>query len=130
MTAVMLETVRKGMWKASPEQVAALARLHTETVKDFGAACSGFVCDNAKLRDFISSKVSSAAAAAYNRAVAGARAEQIAADDNGKVMKREELNRTETETHRINGMVVAAVVVVAVIGLAVLIRRRRKNTAA
>ena len=35
MTAVMLETVRKGMWEASPEQVEALANLHTEIVNEY-----------------------------------------------------------------------------------------------
>ena len=127
MTAVMLETVRKGMWDASPEQIADIARLHTETVEEFGAACTGFVCDNAKLRDFIASKVSPESAKAYNEAVATARAENIAADDNSMVMKREDLNSAETTTNRINGLIVAAVVAVAIVGLVLLIRGRRKN---
>ncbi len=127
MTAVMLETVRKGMWDASPEQIADIARLHTETVEEFGAACTGFVCDNAKLRDFIASKVSPESAKAYNKAVATARAENIAADDNSMVMKREDLNSAETTTNRINGLIVAAVVAVAIVGLVLLIRGRRKN---
>lgn len=125
MTAVMLETVRKGMWKASPWQIAELAELHTEMVKEYGAACSGFVCDNAKLRDFISSKVSPQAAADYNNAVAQARAENISSDD-AMVMKRDELNKTQTETNHISGIVVAVVIILAVIGLILLIRRRRK----
>ena len=49
-TAVMMETVRKGMWKATPEQLKAIAELHAKSVAEFGAGCSGFVCDNAKLR--------------------------------------------------------------------------------
>lgn len=126
VTAVMLETVRKGMWDATPEQIAAMAELHTEVVNEYGAACSGFVCDNAKLRDFIASKVPEAAATQYNQAVASVRAENIAGDD-GMVMKRDELNATETETNRINGIIVAAIVVVVIIGLAALIRRRRKH---
>lgn len=125
MTAVMLETVRKGMWKASPRQIAELAELHTEMVNEYGAACSGFVCDNAKLRDFISSKVSPQAAADYNNAVAQARAENISSDD-AMVMKRDELNKTQTETNHISGIVVAVVIILAVIGLILLIRRRRK----
>lgn len=125
MTAVMLETVRKGMWKASPRQIAKLAELHTEMVNEYGAACSGFVCDNAKLRDFISSKVSPQAAADYNNAVAQARAENISSDD-AMVMKRDELNKTQTETNHISGIVVAVVIILAVIGLILLIRRRRK----
>lgn len=125
MTAVMLETVRKGMWKASPEQVAKLAELHTEMVNEFGAACSGFVCDNAKLREFIASKASQQSAADYNKAVAEVRAENISADD-GMVMKRDELSRTETETNHVSGIIVAVVVIIALVGLLVLISRRRK----
>ncbi len=127
MTAVMLETVRKGMWDASPEQVAEMARLHTEVVEEYGAACTGFVCDNAKLRKFISKQVAPQSAAAYNKAVADVRAENVSADNDGMVMKREELNPTETATNRINGIIVAAIVVVAAVGLLLLIRRRRKN---
>ncbi len=126
MTAVMLETVRKGMWDASPEQVATLAELHTEIVNEFGAACSGFVCDNASLRDFIASKAPEQAAAKYNKAVAHVRAENLSSDD-GMVMKRDELNNTDTVTNNINGVIVALAVVAAVTGLLILIRRRRKT---
>lgn len=128
MTAVMLETVRKGMWNASDEQIAAMAEMHTEFVEEYGAACSGFVCDNAKLRNFIASKVNKETAAAYNQAVADIRAENIASDDNGMVMKKEEMNQTQTTTNRINGVIVLVAVVVAIAGIVVLIRRRRKNS--
>ncbi len=127
MTAVMLETVRKGMWDASPEQVAKMADLHTEVVKEFGAACSGFVCDNAKLRDFISSKVSSRVAGEYNKEIGKARAENISADSDGLVMKKDELNQTETVTNRISGIVVVIIVLAVIAGLAVFVRRRRNS---
>lgn len=54
MTAIMLESARKGMWNASEAQVKQLVELHTEIVVSHEAGCSGFVCDNVKLRDFIS----------------------------------------------------------------------------
>ena len=126
VTAVMLETVRKGMWDATPEQIAAMAELHTEVVNEFGAACSGFVCDNAKLRDFIASKVPEATASQYNRAVASVRAENVAVDD-GMVMKRDELTATETQTNRIDGIIVAVTVILVIIGLVALIRLRRRH---
>ncbi len=128
MTAVMLETVRKGMWDATPEQIAEIAKLHTESVAEHGAACSGFVCDNAKLRDFIASKVSKEAAANYNKEVASVRAENIAGDSDGKVMKKEELNTADKVTNRINGVIVTVCAVIAIIIFAVIIRRRRKAT--
>ena len=126
MTAVMLETVRKGMWHATDEQVAAMAGLHTELIDEFGAACTGFVCDNARLRDFIASKVASEAAGKYNRAVAQVRAEHISAND-GMTLKREEFRSTETAVNRIDGWIVAAAVLAAVVGLGVLVRNRRKK---
>ena len=42
ITAVMLETARKGMWEASEQQISTLANLHTDLVKEFGSAGSGF----------------------------------------------------------------------------------------
>ena len=53
MTAVMMETARKGMWDASAEQLAEIAKLHTEIVNEYKPSCSGFVCDNPKLLSLI-----------------------------------------------------------------------------
>jgi len=66
------------------------------------------------------------AAAKYNKAVAHVRAENLSSDD-GMVMKRDELNNTDTVTNNINGVIVALAVVAAVTGLLILIRRRRKT---
>lgn len=126
MTAVMLETVRKGMWDATPEQIANMAELHTEMVEKYGAACSGFVCDNAKLREFIKSNVSEQAAGKYDAAVATVRAENIAADNDGMVMKREQLNAGETTTNRISGFAVGIAVIAALVVIVLLLRRRRR----
>ena len=126
MTAVMLETVRKGMWNATDEQIRNMAELHTELIKDYGAACSGFVCDNAKLRDFISDNVASEKAREYNSSVAAVRAENISTDD-GMVMKREEINGQETQTNRINGLIVGCIVLVVLIVAVFVLRHRRKN---
>ena len=65
MTAVMLETVRKGLWDATAQQVAVLAELHTRLVEEFEAGCSGFVCDNAALASFIAEQAPTDLAAAY-----------------------------------------------------------------
>ena len=124
MTAVMLETVRKGLWDASPEQVDALARLHTETVEKYGAACTGFVCDNAALRKFITDHADPAAARSYNEAVAQVRAESVD-PASGMVMKREEMNAQETTTTRVSGAIVATAVVVALLVIVAVMRRRR-----
>lgn len=128
ITAVMLETVRKGMWDATPEQVAALADLHTEIVNEYEPSCSGFVCNNTKLRDFIAAKADASKAAKYNEAIGRIRAEAAASSDDGIVMQKEELNRMDKATGTINGTIVAIIVVIAVLaGLFVLLKRRRKN---
>lgn len=126
MTAVMLETARKGMWDASPEQLSNLAELHTEMIEKHGAACSGFVCDNAKLRDFIAEKVDKRTASQYKSEVANVRAENVANGD-GKVLTKEELNKTDSITNSVNGIIVAACVLVT-IAVAILILRRRKHS--
>lgn len=126
MTAVMLETARKGMWNATPGQIQNLADLHAEVIEEFGAACSGFVCDNAKLRDFISSKLPQQDSKLYNQAVASVRAEKVSGDD-GMVMKKEEVNATDTATNAVNGLVVAVAVLVALLVIFIIIRRRKKN---
>lgn len=62
ITAVMMETARKGLWKTDAATLRQLAELHAELVKNHGAACSGFVCNNAKLKEFIDAKLSDARA--------------------------------------------------------------------
>lgn len=127
MTAVMLETVRKGLWKASERQVADLARLHTDLVNKYRPSCSGFVCDNAKLRDFISSKSEPSVAAQYKESIAEIR-EAAFRKDKGVVMKKEELRpQADGQKTRVAAPWIAVAVVVALAGLALLVRRRRKN---
>lgn len=127
LTAVMLETARKGLWKASEEQITALADLHSEVVDEFGAACSGFVCDNARLREFIKGNLPREKAQVYDKAVAEVRAENISGDDNSMVMKREELNKGESTRSVVNGLLVGAGVIAALLAVGVIIRRRRKQ---
>lgn len=128
ITAVMLETARKGMWKASEEQLSTLADLHTEVLAEYQPSCSGFVCDNSKLRDFITSKVSKERGEQYNKAIGTIRAENIAGGDNdGMVMQKEELNSSESVTSRVNGMIVGVIVAVAIVALVFFMRRRRKE---
>ncbi|MDE5612904.1 MAG: cobaltochelatase subunit CobN, partial [Odoribacter sp.] len=122
MTAVMLETVRKGMWKASEQQIAELARLHTELLNKYRPSCSGFVCDNAKLRDFIASKTDPTTAAQYKESIAKIR--ESAVNDKGVVMKKEELNRTpESHKTQVGAPWIGTGVVIALIGLVLLVRR-------
>ncbi|WP_420907306.1 cobaltochelatase subunit CobN [Xylanibacter caecicola] len=130
ITAVMLESARKGLWKASAGQVADIARLHTDLVNKYKPSCSGFVCDNAKLRQYIASKTSPAAAEQYNRNIREIREADMGDGKKGTVMKKEEMNdATEKKTGAVNGAAVAVATVVAIAGILILIvqRRRRNN---
>ncbi|MDE6264369.1 MAG: cobaltochelatase subunit CobN, partial [Paramuribaculum sp.] len=126
ITAVMLETARKGMWKASAEQISTLAQLHTEIVNEYKPSCSGFVCNNPKLRDYISENVDAQTAADYNKSVARIRNENVS-DADGMVMQKEELNNIDKTTSRINGTMVAVIVAVCLVAVFVIIRRRKKE---
>lgn len=130
MTAVMMESARKGMWKATPQQLRDIAKLHTETVNKYKPSCSGFVCNNAKLRNYIASKTDAAAAKEYQQNVEQIRDAEAAknSSDKGMVMKKETLNEeAQKATTVVSGIVVGVIVIVAFVLLAVLIRRRRKN---
>ena len=125
ITAVMMETARKGMWTATDEQLSALAKLHTEVVNEYQPSCSGFVCNNTKLREYIASNVDKTTAKAYNNSISNIRAENFGVDD-GKVMKKEELNNLEKTTSHINSGFVLGIVAICVLVVFLVIRRRRK----
>lgn len=129
MTAVMMESARKGMWKATPQQLKDIAKLHTETVNKYKPSCSGFVCDNAKLRNYIASKTDAASAKEYQQNVEQIRDAEAAknSSDKGMVMKKETLNEDAQKTTTVvSGIVVGIIVIVAFVVLAIYLRRRRK----
>lgn len=94
MTAVMLETIRKGYWNASAETIQKLADEHTTWVGSHGAGCSGFVCDNPKLKSYIQSKASPKNRKAYDQKVNDAL--QSRNSDNAIQMKKTEQNLRST----------------------------------
>lgn len=129
ITAVMLETARKGMWKASEEQLADIARMHTELVDKHLPSCSGFVCDNAKLRDFIASKIDDRSASRYKEQIGKIREAAAADDKKSVVMKKEEMAAAgaEKETNVLSNVAVGAGVVVVLLTLVWIVRRRRQR---
>ena len=127
MTAVMLESARKGMWKATPNQLAATAQLHTELVRDHGAACTSQVCDNAKLRDFIRQNAKPDVAADYDKAISHVRDANIANAKDGMVMKKETLSNEADASTFDSTLAVVIVSLIGIVGLLVLVSRRRKK---
>lgn len=101
LTAVMLESARKGMWQASPEQIREVAALHTRMVVEHEAGCSGFICDNAKLQQFIAHNSDPTSAEKYKAAVSAAREVQMSQQEsnNSVVLKKEE-QQSETSQNK------------------------------
>lgn len=127
MTAVMLESVRKGLWKASEEQISELSKLHTEIVNTYRPSCSGFVCDNAKLRDFIASKSSASTAAQYKENISKIREAKTSGENKGVVMKKEEMNQmAEQQPTTLSNVAVGVVLLIALFALILFVRKRRK----
>ena len=130
MTAVMLETVRKGMWKASAEQVEKLASLHTRLVNDYRPACSEFVCDNAKLQAFVKEHLSRQESERYVQNIRSVREISPKTEEKGMVMKKEEMNqvRQEKQEQHIGNRVVVLVCIAALLGLVVwVVSKKRKS---
>lgn len=129
ITAVMMETARKGMWKASEEQLGELARLHTDLVKEFGSTGSGFSGGNAKLQDFIARKVSPENAAAYRQRVKEMKTAGTVADRKGMVLKKDEVAQVSRgEKNSLNGVWIAGGVFVLFVLLLLVLKRKRKNS--
>ena len=129
VTAVMLESARKGLWKASSEQVKELAKLHTEIVNKHQSSGSGFVCDNAKLRDFIASKTDAQTAQQYKANISKVRNMQTQNSDKGVIMKKEEMNQTpEEQKNMLSNVAVGIAVVIVILALVLFVRKRRNNT--
>ena len=131
MTGTMLETVRKGMWKASPEVVANLAKMHTDLIKEFGAGCSGTVCNNAKLRDFIGQQVDAQTKADYEAKIDQVRNAAPSADSKGQVLKKDEQNSQVQTTEgspwqKSLTWIIGGIVVIAA-ALIVFARRRKRE---
>lgn len=126
MTAVMMETARKGMWNASAEQLKAIAELHTKLVDKYKPSCSGAVCNNAKLREFIASKTAPDAARRYERQIRDVR-EASLTENKGTVLKKEEMNASDKTRTIVSNTAVAVLVLVAITALVWTVRRHRKK---
>lgn len=132
MTSVMLETARKGYWKASEQQLKELSRLHAELVRDHDAGCSGFVCDNAKLRGFISQNLPGNLSKDYEKAIDQARNVQIEENSESIVLKKDEKKETkptktrkgETRT-RSSWVLIGAISFLVILAFAIIMHRRK-----
>ncbi|ERI61988.1 CobN/magnesium chelatase domain protein [Capnocytophaga sp. oral taxon 863 str. F0517] len=129
VTAVMLEATRKGMWKASAEQITKLATLHTDLVKQYGVTSSHFSSENKKLQAYISQKAPEANAQVYQKQLSAANeATQEEYDTkNSQVLQKEETSTAQEKKQvSLDGVWIGVAVLVALVGLVVFVRKRRK----
>ena len=132
MTSVMLETARKGYWKATDAQLKEIADLHAELIRNHKAGCSGFVCDNAKLRDFIAERLNPEQAEQYWQDIKNVREVKIDQNNKNVVLKKEQQkenqpqkqNATEkTQGHSI--WIIALVILVVLVVFIVKIKKKK-----
>lgn len=130
ITAVMLETARKGMWKATDQQLTDIAQLHTNLVKEFGASASGFSGSNAKLQDFIAQKTSPESSAEYKQEIQNMKTASTSSEinKNGTVLRKDSISQSgEKEESSFNSFIVVGVVIIAFIILLIVLKLKRKK---
>ncbi|MDE5544870.1 MAG: cobaltochelatase subunit CobN, partial [Bacteroidales bacterium] len=131
MTAVMLETARKGYWQASEAQLADIARLHAEMVEKYGACCNGFTCGNALLKDFVAQKLNPQQARRYASKVREALQTDPTVDNGKSVVLEQERRQDNTDRSvdnaRIILIVFSVVAVLAVVFAGALLRRKKQQ---
>ncbi|MDL5038435.1 cobaltochelatase subunit CobN [Comamonas sp. Y6] len=88
MTAVMLETARKGYWQPGDARLREVADLHADLVARFGASGTGFVNDNRALHGFIAEQVAPDARQAYDDALQNANEGAAIATDKATVLRK------------------------------------------
>ncbi|MBM6671700.1 cobaltochelatase subunit CobN [Phocaeicola coprophilus] len=129
MTAVMMESARKGYWEASEAQLKDIAELHTDLVRRFGQQ-SGFSGNNAKLQDFIASNVGMQQAAEYRQKVTEMKEAVLSENVDAKGMKLQKssvASEMEKDTNTLSGTWVVLVVLVVFVALLVVLRKKRKG---
>ncbi len=119
------------MWKASPEQVKKIAELHAESVKKHNAGCSGMVCGNVKLHDFIAENLPADQGQDYKKNIDNIRQAPKSNDGaKSKVLKKEssgEQANAASDTPSKFPWVVAAAGIIALLVVIQIVRRRRKK---
>lgn len=132
ITAVMMETARKGYWKASPEQLSDIAKLHTDLVRQFGPSGGIFTGGNAKLQKFIASEVDAQTAANYNKELNQMKQATMKGESSkeGMVLKKQSsdvMQGAQEEKNSLNGGLIAGIVLAAFVVLLLILKKKRKK---
>ncbi len=125
MTAVMLETIRKGYWQADQDIVNKLSQLHVKLITEYKPGCSGFVCDNAKLREMIAGSITPEAAASYLQQIDQVRTAQNQEQVEGMRLEKQDMSldmikqtiRENKNTIVLLGMLILILIAVVIFGV-------------
>ncbi|MDR3118056.1 MAG: cobaltochelatase subunit CobN [Mediterranea sp.] len=126
ITAVMLESARKGYWKPTPEQLKTTAELHAYNTEKHGTACTEVVCGNTPLQQFIAQKLSRQQAQVYNQQMRFMH-EPASANSKSVVLKQESLHTVNEESKAIDGILIAVAATALLLILIVRLKRRKSN---
>jgi len=125
-----METARKGYWKATPQQLAGIAKVHTEMVAKYGPSGSSFEGGNSDLQNFIAKNAGEAGAKSYKQSFSNMTQTTADKQAKGMVMKKETAQTAADEaqdTGSNGGLVAVVVVLVVFVALLMAIRKKRKN---
>lgn len=104
------------------------ANLHTDLVKEFGSAGSGFAGGNAKLQDYIASRVQPERATVYKEQIQSMKTAQVATDKKGMVLKKDEVAQAERgEKNALNGVWIAGGVFALFVILLLVLKKKEKG---
>lgn len=124
ITAVMLETSRKGMWSASQEKIDRLAQLHSALTLKYGASGSEFSDSNEALQKYITEHLSTDRQA-YQEAM---RQKPHGGEEQGVVLKQETFTAGAEKEQSLGGALIAGIAIGILLLTIVIIavQRRRK----
>ena len=122
MTAVLLESARKGYWQATADQLRTTATLHADVTHHEGAACTEFVCDNDRLQEFVAQQLDASARTTFEADMQAV--SEAGATDSHNIVLRDQSSLTLYRS-TINGVVI--VIVLAVLVLLFWLHRRRSR---
>ncbi len=127
MTAVMLESARKGYWKPTDTQLKTTLKLHTDLTRDFGPACTDFVCNNRPLQQFIAGHVPEQVARQYNDQLANVKDTPL----NTSLTQRDKLSSAPESgsilRQLLPWLLLGLILLTAIIAMMVVRRRKQKN---
>ncbi|MCC6690778.1 MAG: hypothetical protein IT235_04530, partial [Bacteroidia bacterium] len=122
-----------GYWKPSEAVVKDIVNLHAGLVKDFKAGCSGFVCDNSKLKAMIEQNLTGTLKETYNKDINNVRTGVSSGPkQEGMVLQKEEFTTEKVKEiikENMNAFISLIAAIALVIGAVVwgIIKRRKQN---